>query len=293
MTRTRESAEDLVVRARRNELSGEEQRRLELALEASQELRLLLEAGTGFDAESSVLPGDDALVAQAGRRAEARARARPRRRAALLIAAGVFVATTAAAGGWVMGRVTSETGPAPSAIASQARTQLSDPAVRRSIDVPPPVASPSIQPEVESAPMGAGSTVAKSPPAAASTRVTDGPGELFAEANRARRRGQTARAMELYQALVARYPASVEAQQAELTRAELSLTSGDPALALERFRRYHDAALASEALWGEARALRQLGRRGEERQALEKLIERYPGSTYAEAARKRLADGSR
>jgi TolA-binding protein len=284
MTRTRESPEDLVVRARRCELSDEEQRRLDLALEASQELRLLLEAGTGFDAESSVLPGDDALVAQAGRRAAARASARPRRRGALLVTAGMFVATAAAAGGWAVGRASSPARPAPSATAPEARATLSGPPVRASVDVA--VAAASTETEADPAPVG--SAVAKIP-----TRATDGPGELFAEASRARRRGQTARAMGLYRALVARYPASVEAQQAELTLGELSLTRGDPAVALECFRRYRDAPLASEALWGEARALRQLGRQGEERQALEKLLERYPGSTYAEAARKRLADGSR
>ena len=58
--------EDLLVRARRQQLDDADERRLELSLSSSRELSLLYEAGVGFDAEASVLPGDEARAAQHG-----------------------------------------------------------------------------------------------------------------------------------------------------------------------------------------------------------------------------------
>jgi len=97
------SIEDLMVQARRLELSTEEQCRLRVALDASQENRLLQAAGRGFDEESSVRPGDDELIARIAQRLESQAptRAWRRWREPVLIAVGAMVLTTAAAGAWI------------------------------------------------------------------------------------------------------------------------------------------------------------------------------------------------
>jgi TolA-binding protein len=94
----------------------------------------------------------------------------------------------------------------------------------------------------------------------------------------------------LYTELATRYPGSAEANLAELSLAKLFLASGDSERALAYFRRAGatGGALGSEALWGEAEALRALGRTGEERSTLERLLKRYPSGAYAKAARKRL-----
>ncbi|HEY4102636.1 MAG TPA: hypothetical protein VGM44_02055, partial [Polyangiaceae bacterium] len=67
MTRT-DGPEDLLVLARQCRLDEDAERRLEIALQSSRELELLYEAGVGFDAEASLLPGDEtrssALVAR-------------------------------------------------------------------------------------------------------------------------------------------------------------------------------------------------------------------------------------
>jgi tetratricopeptide (TPR) repeat protein len=81
MTQNRDFVDDLLVRARRGELSEPEQSELEHALESSIENRLLFEAGSGFDAEASVEPGDELLIARMAR--EVPKRARPRRPSAL------------------------------------------------------------------------------------------------------------------------------------------------------------------------------------------------------------------
>ena len=80
-----------------------------------------------------------------------------------------------------------------------------------------------------------------------------------------------------------------EANLAELSLGNLLLQTGDASGALTHFRRAGSTgALGSEALWGEANALKKLGRSGEERQTLERLLARYPDGAYAKAARKRL-----
>jgi TolA-binding protein len=123
----------------------------------------------------------------------------------------------------------------------------------------------------------------------ASREAFDAPA-LFGEANKRRVAGDSAGAVALYTELATRYPGSAEANLAELSLAKLFLASGDPERALGYFRRAGatGGVLGSDALWGEAEALRALGRRGEERETLERLLRRYPSGAYAKAARKRL-----
>ena len=291
MTSTRRCVEDLIVRARRGELSSAEQAELDEALASSREAGLLFQAGLGFDAASPILPEDEQLVA---RLADAVARPRSatlRRssRSVLMVAALILAtATAAAAGRWLGLRISHSPPQAPRTTVAAKR---SAPATAQRQPAPTPV-------QLDAAPPDAGSPEpspharrmpAVAPPA--SGHATDKtPAELFTAANRARREGRTADAVRLYEQLVRAHAASPEAQQATLTLGEIHLRAGDASSALECFRRFRGGAMAPEALWGEARALRLLGRVAGERQALQRLTEGFSASAYAEAARKRLAE---
>ena len=290
------SIEDLMVQARRLELSTEEQCRLRVALDASQENRLLQAAGRGFDEESSVRPGDDELIARIAQRLESQAptRAWRRWREPVLIAVGAMVLTTAAAGAWIAAgqssRPVQDSAPVNgrgSATTDQQTGRIGSQRPRRPIESSVRAQSSALPPERGSGPSRV--PAPRSQPTTSSAWSASDPGQLFAEANQARRQGKTAQARQLYQQLQTRHPQSAEAQHAHLTLAELSLQSRTPSAALYHFRQYRGEALAAEALWGQARALRQLGSHVEEQQVLRRLIAQYPGSAYADAARNRLA----
>jgi hypothetical protein len=70
----RHSLDDLLILARRSELSLEDDRRLRKALEGDPELRVIFGAGRAFDAEAPVVAGDDERIAVIGRRVESRLR---------------------------------------------------------------------------------------------------------------------------------------------------------------------------------------------------------------------------
>ncbi|WP_437298544.1 tetratricopeptide repeat protein [Sorangium sp. So ce426] len=117
---------------------------------------------------------------------------------------------------------------------------------------------------------------------------------LFREANDARRAGRSRRAIELYRALQRGFASSPEATLSLVSLGGLLLHDGSPAAALAQFDRYLGVAgprpLAVEALYGRGRALRALGRAGDEAQAWRRLLREHPGSPYVEHARRRLAE---
>lgn len=116
--------------------------------------------------------------------------------------------------------------------------------------------------------------------------------QLFSEANQARRASDSVRATQLYRLLQRKFPGSQEAHLSLVTLGSLQLNSGNAAGALATFNRYLSRgggrALEAEALYGQAQALRRLGRIGEERRVWERLLARHPGSGYAPQARERL-----
>lgn len=115
--------------------------------------------------------------------------------------------------------------------------------------------------------------------------------QLFSEANEARRSSNPARATQLYRLLQRKFPTSREAQLSLVTLGSLQLNGGNAAGALATFNRYlrtGGRSLEAEALYGQAQALRRLGRSAEERRSWERLLARYPGSGYAPQARERL-----
>lgn len=103
-------------------------------------------------------------------------------------------------------------------------------------------------------------------------------------------RGDATAAVALYERLQHEFPSSVEAKASNITLGLLYLQQGHATEALGAFQRSRASGTASaEALWGESQALAKLGRRADERAALEELLRRHPNSAYDKAARKRLA----
>ncbi len=288
--------EDLLVHARRDQLDDEDERRLELSLNASRELSLLYEAGVGFDAEASLLPGDEARAAQLVKRAlkqldqqSARSshRSRPGARYfALSVACGVLL-SVAVASAWQYARARWF---AAQAMLQPSRSGQLLPAAPAALPVlsAPPVVAP-----LEAAPvMAPPSQVSPEPASAAakqapSAKVTLSARELFTRASEARRGGDIETAIGFYEQLVATHPSSVEAEDARLVLGNLRLEQRAPRAALSQFESYPGGALSLEALWGKAEALRKL-ESPEERVVLEKLVRDYPASPYAAAATKRL-----
>ncbi|WP_437877563.1 tetratricopeptide repeat protein [Sorangium sp. So ce513] len=130
--------------------------------------------------------------------------------------------------------------------------------------------------------------------AAASSPAASTAEQLFREANDARRAGSTQRAIELYRALQRRFAGSPEATLSLVSLGSLLLDGGSSGAALAQFDRYLGVAgarpLAVEALYGRGRALRALGRPGDEAQTWRRMLREHPSSPYAEHARRRLAE---
>lgn len=288
-------AEDLLVRARRDCLAEDDERRLELSLDASRELALLYEAGVGFDAEASLRPGDEAragrLVARTMQELRLQPARRPRVRSsaryfALSVACGVLL-SVAAASAWQYANERWFSAPrleAPARDAAPRALQLRLPESRAgSVAAVPSEAAP---PEATPALQRARSPVGK-PLVTGGATPPPSPLALFTRAAEARRRGDVAAAIALYEELGLRYPDSVEAQDARLLLGNLRLEQRAPRAALNQFERYGGGPLSLEALWGKAEALRKL-HSPEERAVLEQLLREYPSSPYSGAAQKRL-----
>jgi len=116
---------------------------------------------------------------------------------------------------------------------------------------------------------------------------------LFAAANHARVSGRSDRALALYLRLQNEFPDSSEALTSRLSVGLLLLKEKRPSEALEQFRaaaRRGTGPTLAEALWGQAVALRELGRGDEERSALRDLLRRFPDSAYAGSSQKRLRE---
>ncbi len=273
------------------------------------EERLLRAATRGFELESSVEVDDAARIDRLARQFEKRGRraARPPiRRVALGVAAALLLVGT------VVGAIQLTVGFSPSA--SPAAPSHAPPREAP----PPPVMAPRATPRAVPAASAAPSpTPSASAPARAAWRavapevrapelpfepaaseVPPPPApppvsaiELFSAANKARSRGDATSALALYARLQSEYPSAPEALAARISIGMLELQRGRASAALTQFRAYRDAqarSLRAEALWGEAEALRALGRSGEERAVLERLLLDHPASAYAPAARKRL-----
>lgn len=115
---------------------------------------------------------------------------------------------------------------------------------------------------------------------------------LFSDANEARKRGDNARAIELYRELDRLHPQSAEARVGRATMGRMLLETGDARAALERFDAYlapGSGTLSEEALLGRAESLARLGKAADERAAWQQLLRAYPSSPHAARARARLS----
>ncbi|HEU4583463.1 MAG TPA: tetratricopeptide repeat protein [Polyangiaceae bacterium] len=113
---------------------------------------------------------------------------------------------------------------------------------------------------------------------------------LFRRANELRQNDWAAAAA-LYERLALRHTESREAGVAEMALGKHALAEGRALSAVQWFEAYQRRAggeLAAEAIWGEARALQSLGETVRARELWTRLIERYPASAYAAAAREQL-----
>ncbi|MEO8181562.1 MAG: tetratricopeptide repeat protein [Deltaproteobacteria bacterium] len=113
---------------------------------------------------------------------------------------------------------------------------------------------------------------------------------LFRRANQLRRTDWDA-AASLYARLALRHSESREAGVAEMALGKHALAEGRARQALQWFEAYlrrAGAELAAEAVWGKARALENLGENERARELWRQLIEQYPASAYAAAARQQL-----
>lgn len=119
------------------------------------------------------------------------------------------------------------------------------------------------------------------------------PESPLAEAERARKAGEFARARELYLSAAQGQGPSAEAAWVALARMELSLGHSSAALSATKQRqaRFGQGSLAPEALWIDVRAYRQVGDVARARALAIELGQRWPSSPQALAAQ-RWAAGS-
>jgi TolA-binding protein len=150
------------------------------------------------------------------------------------------------------------------------------------VDPPPPM--PAVRanaPRTEPA----ASSAASASPASIETASS-----LFEAANVERRRNHFTTALSLYDQLQRRFPASDEAHVSHVSLGRLLLERGLWSDAVPQLDAYlvSGGTLAPEALFGKARALDALGRRGDAEAAWRLLVATAPESAYAPQARQRL-----
>lgn len=148
--------------------------------------------------------------------------------------------------------------------------------------------------DVGSLPTANPSTVRRALPAPSSVASdVEQAEDLLRKANGLRAEKNWLEATQTYERVVDKYSTSGQAYPAMVAAAGLRLDRlNDAAVALRLYRRALDArpagALAEEARFGEARALRALGKDDDERTSLQKFLSSYPSSWRAEEARTRL-----
>ena len=120
--------------------------------------------------------------------------------------------------------------------------------------------------------------------------------ELFSRATAASRRGETDTALALFSSLRERFPVSREARTSWVLGGRLLLGRGDADAALSSFDRYLDGSargpLAPEAMAGRAKALDALGRTAPARAQWQTIVDRFPRSSAAVEAKRKLAGGT-
>jgi hypothetical protein len=317
----------LLCQLRREAEGPDAEPRLGQLLASSPEARLVQLALGEFERESEVRAGDEVRLSILSEQAILEAAEPPPRdshvtlppalslfrrsakarrlRLALAVAAAIVVMGGVAYGLRATGRLLGlGLGPAtPATPSATART----PALPRRAASPrattaprePPLAPPPSLPAASGAPREA-APVAR--PRATPLAAPEPLGEprrsraaaLFSDANAARRAGREQDAAALYRQLLLAYPSAREAPPSRLALAKL-LRAKNPGAALTQFEALAQGAtpFRAEALWGIASSAQALGQRAKEEQALLDLVQEFPTSPYASAARARLGDDRR
>ena len=131
---------------------------------------------------------------------------------------------------------------------------------------------------------------AETAPPPVSPALIETASSLFEAANAERRRSHFTTALSLYDQLQRRFPASDEAHVSHVSLGRLLLDRGLWADAVPQLDAYlvNGGTLVPEALFGKARALDALGRRGDAEAVWRLLVSTAPESAYAPQARERL-----
>lgn len=309
--------EDLIVLARRGQLTREQERTLEEALSDQPDLLTLYHAGLGFDEEDVLRPIDaetaERIVQNAFSIRPLRRGPKKMRSHTLWLGVGLFFASavSAAAMGGPLARIISVF-QAEESVADESASEPSEgkqlARSRKSGDHTPlhrPLSAEEKESTTEDeSPREVQAATHQSPTSPVRTDQTrdfrpseagpEGPktdaesaATLYQQANQARRDGRSADALAHYMLLESHFPGSPQASVALLPAAELLYRAGRYEDALSRFRRYQ-GPLAPEALWGQARCLRAMGRSDEEQGILRQIRDRYPKSAYAPVVTERL-----
>ena len=294
MTRNPQCPDALLARACRNALLPEEEEQLGAHLRRCDSCRVARRVATDFAHVPSVLPGDDQLIAQITARLTKRKRfSRPRAMVMSLIAAAL-IAFGALAAAWTARFARSH---APDQGAARAQTSAGIAAASAPTAIPTDPSAMTATAENPSsaiAPNAIGRERTGDDRRGHGDRIEHAEGtakSLFAEANRLRSAGQVPEAIVADRLLQEQFPHSFEANLSRVSMGSLLMGRSDAEPALAQFKRYLSSnpsgVLREEALFGEARALRALGRSSEELEAWNDLLAAYPGSVYAPMARAR------
>jgi TolA-binding protein len=302
---------DLVMRSRRQTLSGSEQALLDAHLVMCESCRFDLRIGADFDEVSGLHPGyemsDQRVAAAVLKKVHPSVGWRGGRPSSWLkpaVVLGLVAATMAAwAGvrvhrGEVAGSKAATVAAKPvdaCTLGVSCADALSWPAAQpEPLVLAVPASSEEAEPSVAVAPTSRRHGGARRSGRAQETAAiedTSAPA-LFERATLERQRKHAAEAIELYAELQRRYPLSMEALVSRVSLGRLLVDHGMPADANGQFDAYLTAmpqgTLAPEALFGKARALDALGRTDDAREVWRRVATSLPGSAYAAEARRHL-----
>jgi TolA-binding protein len=297
--------EDLLDHELTRELTTDEQARLNSHTMRCGSCAIMRAAKHDFELERKSAPGDallihrmssvalgaaPSLVGIRGGPRSAFVLARPRRLRAWAAAAVVlFAATGATASFWsvrhvIVARLFAQApSRAPMAVAERIEPPAKPATTPR---VALEVSVPALQPKIATAPAPRSKPVEEAAPTTSAEQV-------FANANEARRRGDSVLAAKLYRQLQQQFPGTREEINSRYLLGRLLQDRGDDSSqSLALFTRYlaesPNGTLAEEARLGRALALMRLGRPQDERLAWQELLSSHPKSIHAERARKRL-----
>ncbi len=318
----------LLCQLRREAEGADAELRLGHLLASSPEARVVQLALGEFERESQVRPGDEVRLSAISERAilEAAeslsrdshvslmpappllrrgARARGRVRLALAVAAAIVMMGGVAYGLHATGRLlglgvgpSSSNTPSANARPADVTRRSAPPRAPSGLRDPPSAPQPSLPAATgaprEAAPVARPRATALAAPEPLGEPPRSRAAALFSDANEARRAGREQDAVALYRQLLLSYPSARESPPSRLALAKL-LRAKSPGAALAQFESLAQAStpFRAEALWGIANTAQALGQRAKEEQALLDLVQEFPTSPYASAARARLGDDRR